>query len=79
VLFVRTSGVLVRCTINPLLHSINVFLDHVQMDPESLQIDFERAANLERPHGRVNFSDSGLILGEAGPICALIEFAFEIS
>ena len=31
-------------TIN--LHSTNVFLNHVQMDPETVQIDFEWARNL---------------------------------
>jgi hypothetical protein len=49
------------------------------MDPESLQIDFEWACNLERSHGGFNFGESYLILDDAGPVCALIEFAFEIS
>ena len=34
------------------------------MDPESLQIDFEWACDLEQPHGRFNFGDSCLILDE---------------
>ena len=29
------------------LQSIDVFLNHAQMDPESLQVDFEWACNLE--------------------------------
>jgi len=49
------------------------------MDPETVQIDFEWARNLERLHGGFNFSDSRLILEEAGPVCAPSEFAFEIS
>jgi hypothetical protein len=28
-------------------HSTNIFLNHAQMDSESLQIDFEWACNLE--------------------------------
>ena len=60
-------------------HSTNVFLNHAQMDPESLQIDLEWACNLEQPHGRFNFGDSCLILGKSGLVCALSEFAFEIS
>ena len=49
------------------------------MDPESLQIDFEWACNLEQPHGRFNFRDSCLILDQSGSVRALRKFAFEIS
>jgi len=49
------------------------------MDPESLQIDFEWACNLERPHRRFNFDDSFLILDQPESICALSEFTFELS
>jgi hypothetical protein len=49
------------------------------MYPQSLQIDFEWARDLEQPHGGVNFSDSCLILDASGPAGALSEFAFEIS
>ena len=40
------------------------------MDPETVQIDFERACNLEQSHGRFNFGDSCLILDESGLILA---------
>jgi hypothetical protein len=60
-------------------HSTNIFLNHAQMDSESLQIDFERACNLKQPHGRFNFGDSCLILDESASVCALSEFAFEVS
>jgi len=55
------------------------FLNHAQMDPESLQIDFEWARNLEQPHGRFNFSDSSLIFNESMPLRAPSEFTFEVS
>ena len=60
-------------------NSIKVFLNHVQMNPESLQIDFEWACNLERSYGGVNFGELCLVLDESGSVCALSEFAFEIS
>src|SRR6266511_2327192 len=60
-------------------HSTNVFLNHAQMDSESLQIDFEWACNLEQPHGRFNFGDSCLILDESASVCALRAFAFDVS
>ena len=60
-------------------HSTNVLLDHPQMDPQSLQIDFEWACNLERPHRRVNFGDSRLIRDQSGSVRALNKLAFEIS
>ena len=59
-------------------HSTNVFLNHAQVDPESLQIDFEGARNLERPHNRFNFGDASLIFNESKPLRALSEFAFEV-
>jgi hypothetical protein len=31
--------------------SAEVFLNHTQMDPEPVQVDFECACNLERAHG----------------------------
>jgi hypothetical protein len=43
------------------------------MDPESLQIDFEWACNLEQPHGRFNFGDSCLILDEPASVYTLSE------
>jgi hypothetical protein len=49
------------------------------MDPESLQIDFEWACNLEQSHGSFNFGDSCLILGEPASVCTLSEFTFEVS
>jgi hypothetical protein len=60
-------------------HSTNFFLDHAQVDPESLQIDLEWACNLEQSHGRFNFDDSFLIVDQSGSICALSEFTFELS
>jgi hypothetical protein len=55
------------------------FLNHAQVDPESLQIDLEWACNLEQSHGRFNFDDSFLIVDQSGSICALSEFTFELS
>ena len=49
------------------------------MDPETVQIDFEWACNLEQPHGRFKFGDSCLILDESASVCALSEFAFDVS
>ena len=49
------------------------------MDPETVQIHFERARNLEHPHGRFNFCESCLILAKPGPAAAVSEFAFKIS
>ena len=64
-------------------HSIlrrpNIFLNHAQMDSESLQIDFEWACNLEQPYGRFYFGDSCLILDESASVCALSQFAFNVS
>ena len=60
-------------------HSTNVFLNHAQMDPETVQIDFEWARNLERPHGGFNFCESCLILAKPGPVGTVSEFAFKIS
>jgi hypothetical protein len=66
-------------TINLSPHSTNFFLNHAQVDPESLQIDLEWACNLEQSHGRFNFDDSFLIVDQSGSICALSEFTFELS
>src|SRR5215467_2054839 len=60
-------------------HSTNVFLNHAQMEPETVQIDFEWARNLEHPHGGFNFCESCLILAKPGPVGAVSEFAFKIS
>ena len=49
------------------------------MDPESVQVDFEWACNLEQPNGGFNFGESCLIFVQSGRVCALIEFAFEVS
>jgi hypothetical protein len=76
----RTAGPLTgRNTSIYRSHSTNIFLNHAQMDSESLQIDFEWACNLEQPHGRFNFGDSCLILDESASVCALSEFAFDVS
>jgi hypothetical protein len=58
---------------------MNVFLNHAQMDPETVEIGFEWARNLEQPHGRLNFGNSCLILHESGLVCALGKVAFELS
>ena len=60
-------------------HSTNVFLNHAQMNPKTVQIDFEWARNLEHPHGGFNFCESCLILAKPGPVGAVSEFAFKIS
>jgi hypothetical protein len=76
----RTAGPLTGCNASIYRsHSTNIFLNHAQMDSESLQIDFEWACNLEQPHGRFNFGDSCLILDESASVCALSEFAFDVS
>ena len=49
------------------------------MDLESVQIDFEWARSLERPHVGFNFCESCLILAKPGPFGAVSEFAFKIS
>jgi hypothetical protein len=49
------------------------------MEPETVQIDFEWARNLEHPHGGFNFCESCLILAKPGPVGAVSEFAFKIS
>src|SRR5258707_14334661 len=49
------------------------------MDPETVQMDFEWARNLEHPRGGVNFCESCLILATPGPVGAVSEFAFKIS
>lgn len=49
------------------------------MDPESVQVDFEWACNLEKPHGGFNFGESCLILAKTAPVGALGEFAFKVS
>jgi hypothetical protein len=49
------------------------------MDPEALQIDFEWACNVQRPHGRFNFGDPRLIRDQSGSVRALNKLAFEIS
>ena len=59
-------------------HSTNVFLNHAQMDSESVQVYFEWACDLERPHGGFNFGDSCLILAESGHVGAMFEIAFEV-
>src|SRR5215472_4412542 len=69
----KNSTLIYRC------HSTNVFLNHAQMDPETVQIDFEWARNLEHPHGGFNFCESRLILAKPGPVGAVSEFAFKIS
>lgn len=56
-----------------------MFLNHTQMEPEQLQIDYEWACNLEQTYGRFNFGDACLILDESGLVCAAIEFGFEVS
>ena len=60
-------------------HSTNVFLNHAQMNPETVQIDFEGARDLEHPHGGFNFCESCLILAKPGSVGAVSEFAFKIS
>jgi hypothetical protein len=75
----RTAGLLTGCIIDCRLHSTHVFLNHAQMDPESVQVDFEWACNLEQPNGGFNFGESYLIFVQSGRVCALIEFAFEVS
>jgi hypothetical protein len=49
------------------------------MNPETVQIDFEWARNLEHPHGGFNFCESRLILAKPGPVGAMSEFAFKVS
>src|SRR5262245_15705671 len=60
-------------------HSTNVFLNRAQMDPETVQIDFEWARNPEHPHSGFNFCKSCLIRAKPGPVGAVSEFAFKIS
>ena len=60
-------------------HSTNVFLNHAQMNPETVQIDFEWARNFERPDGGFNFCESCLILAKPRSVGAVSEFAFKIS
>src|SRR5262245_56228028 len=60
-------------------HSTNFFLNHAQMNPETVQIDFEWARNFERPDGGFNFCESCLILAKPGSVGAVSEFAFKIS
>src|SRR6266567_3976383 len=57
----RTAGLLTGCIIDCCSHSTHVFLNHAQMDPESVQVDFEWACNLEQPNGGFNFGESCLI------------------
>jgi hypothetical protein len=76
----RTTGPLTGCNTSIYRsHSTNIFLNHAQMDSESLQVDFEWACNLEQPHSRFNFDDSCLILDESASVYALSEFAFDVS
>jgi hypothetical protein len=49
------------------------------MDPKTVQIDFEWARCLEQTHGGFNFGKPLLILDEWAAVCAMSEFAFEIS
>jgi hypothetical protein len=49
------------------------------MDPQSLQINLERAWNLERLHGRRNPGYAFLMLQEVGALSASSEIAFELS
>ena len=49
------------------------------MDPETVQIDFEWARNLEHPHVGFDFCESCLILAKPGSVGAVSEFAFKIS
>jgi hypothetical protein len=49
------------------------------MDPETVQIDFEWACNLEYPHGGFDFCQSRLILAKPGSVGAVGELAFKIS
>src|SRR5262249_40645572 len=71
--WMKNSTLIYRC------HSTNVFLNHAQMDPETVQIDFEWARNLEHPHGGFNFCESCLILAKLGSVGAVSEVAFKIS
>src|SRR5262249_58034317 len=48
------------------------------MDPETVQIHFEWARNLEHPHGGFNSCESCLILAKPGPVGAVSVFAFKI-
>jgi hypothetical protein len=54
-------------------HSTNFFLNHAQMNPETVQIDFGWARNLEHPHGGFNFFESCLILVKPGSVGAVSE------
>jgi hypothetical protein len=49
------------------------------MDSESLQIDLERARDLERPHGGFDFSQSRLIFNQLRLLYGGRELAFEMS
>ena len=49
------------------------------MDPETVQINFERARNLEHPHGRFNFCQPCLILAKPTLVGGMSQFAFKIS
>src|SRR2546429_8739093 len=60
------------------LQSVDVFLNHAQMEPESLQVDFW-ACNLEKPHSGFNFGEPCLILAKTAPVSALGEFTFNVS
>src|SRR5262249_48050066 len=62
-----------------LCHSTNVFLNHAQMNPKTVQIDFEWARNPEHLHGGFNLCESCLILAKPGSVGAVSEFAFKIS
>jgi hypothetical protein len=60
-------------------HSTEVFLNHSQMDSESLQIGFERAWNSEHPSRGFNLDDSRLILYQSGLLAILGELVFELA
>src|ERR1700747_1692744 len=77
--FIRMGRLPDGWSINIRCHSTNVFLNHAQMNPQSLYVDIEWAWNLEQVHGGVNFGDSCPILAQSGPVCALGEVALQLS
>ena len=68
----RTAGLLTGCINDCRSHSTHVFLNHAQMDPESVQVDFEWACNLEQPNGGFNSGESCLMVSDIRPIGACL-------
>src|SRR5262249_55415098 len=60
-------------------HSIQMLLDHAQVDAEPMQVELEWRSNFQPAHGGFDLGEPSLMLGQLSFVLALRELALESS